>query len=122
MIISSGGNVCFVIWLECYLEKCFGTRMMNINLGRAPTLMTALGLLLMTVGAVQSQDQNADYTEPYQQHALQIYRTSIAYRTTASHGEVPAFANYIANQFRAGNFGAAVFTSASALPDRCSSP
>jgi len=79
--------------------------MMNINLGRTPTKMTAIGLLLLTVGVVQAQDQSADYTEPYQQRALQIYRTSIAYRTTASHGEVPAFANYLANQFHAGGTG-----------------
>lgn len=78
--------------------------MMNTNLARTHTQISAIGLLLLTIGLVQAQDQSADYTEPYQQHALQIFRTSIAYRTTASHGEVPALANYLADQFRAGGF------------------
>jgi len=52
------------------------------------------------------QDSSADYTEAYQQQALEIYRTAVAFRTAATHGQVPALANYLAEQFRAGGFPA----------------
>ncbi len=73
-------------------------------LNRLHTVMGSIGFLLLTFGVVQAQDRSADYTEPYQLRALEIYRTSIAYRTAESHGQVPALANYLAEQFRAGGF------------------
>ena len=63
-----------------------------------------VGLLLLSEGAAPAQDRSTDYTAPYQQRALAIYRSSIGYRTAASHGQVPAFANYLADLFRSGGF------------------
>jgi acetylornithine deacetylase/succinyl-diaminopimelate desuccinylase-like protein len=51
-----------------------------------------------------SQDSSADYTAPYQQQALAIYRDTIAMRTAAGHGQVPAMAHYLADRFRDGGF------------------
>ncbi|WP_420635027.1 M20/M25/M40 family metallo-hydrolase [Candidatus Palauibacter sp.] len=53
-----------------------------------------------------AQDASADYTEPYQKKAFEIYRTAIGYRTAAGHGQVPALAGYLAGEFRAGGFPA----------------
>ncbi len=61
-------------------------------------------VLLFAPCVASAQDSSADYTEPYQQRALEIYRTIIGYRTAAGHGQVPAVANYLADQFRAGGF------------------
>jgi len=55
-------------------------------------------------GLAGAQDHSSYYTEPYQKKALEIYRTSIGFRTSKPHGQVPAFANYLANEFRAGGF------------------
>ena len=55
-------------------------------------------------GHASAQDHSSFYTEPYQKKALEIYRTSIGFRTAESHGQVPAFANYLANEFREGGF------------------
>lgn len=55
-------------------------------------------------GHASGQDHSSFYTEPYQKKALEIYRTSIAFRTAMSHGQVPAFANYLADEFREGGF------------------
>ncbi|UCH10533.1 MAG: M20/M25/M40 family metallo-hydrolase [Fidelibacterota bacterium] len=66
--------------------------------------MSRIGLLLLTVGVAAAQDRSTDYIEQYQKRALEIYRTSITYRTAASHGQVPALASYLADQFRAGGF------------------
>lgn len=67
----------------------------------------ALAALLLIIPAnLFAQDSSADYTEPYQQKALEIYRTIIGFRTAAGHGEVPAMANYLGDQFRDGGFPA----------------
>ena len=58
----------------------------------------------LVVGLAAAQDHSSDYTEPYQTRALEIYRTSIPFRTAKSHGQVPAFAAYLADEFRAGGF------------------
>lgn len=55
-------------------------------------------------GPLLAQDSSADYTEPYQRKALEVYRTIIGYRTAAGHGQVPAMARYLAEQFRRGGF------------------
>lgn len=51
-----------------------------------------------------AEDRSSFYTEPYEKKALEIYRTSIGFRTAETHGQVPAFGNYLAAQFRAGGF------------------
>jgi acetylornithine deacetylase/succinyl-diaminopimelate desuccinylase-like protein len=63
-----------------------------------------VAVLLALAPAAAAQVPGATYTEPYQRRALEIFRTSIGYRTAASHGQVPALAGYLAAQFRAGGF------------------
>ena len=68
-------------------------------------ISVALPVILSLVpGLLTAQASSADYTEQYQQKALEIFRTAISYRTAATHGEVPQLANYLADQFRAGGF------------------
>ena len=55
-------------------------------------------------GLAKAQSHSSFYTEHYQKKALEIYRTSIGFRTALTHGQVPAFANYLADEFRAGGF------------------
>ncbi len=66
--------------------------------------VTGFFAALIAPSALQAQDESSYYTESYQQKALEIYRASISYRTAKSHGVVPAFANYLAEQFRSGGF------------------
>lgn len=47
---------------------------------------------------------SSSYTQPYQRKALEIYRTVIGIRTAEGQGLVPAIADYLAGQFRAGGF------------------
>ncbi|MDH4045090.1 MAG: hypothetical protein OEW06_11580, partial [Gemmatimonadota bacterium] len=61
-------------------------------------------VLLTLAPSLSAQVSSSDYTAPYQQRALEIFRTSIGYRTAASHGQVPVLARYLADQFRAGGF------------------
>ena len=63
-------------------------------------------VLLCTPAATVAQDSSSDYTAPYQRKALDVYRTAIGYRTAATHGQVPALAEYLADQFRSGGFPA----------------
>ena len=49
---------------------------------------------------LEAQVSSSDYTEPHQRRALDIYRTLIAFRSAAGHGQVPAVAEYLARQFR----------------------
>jgi acetylornithine deacetylase/succinyl-diaminopimelate desuccinylase-like protein len=74
---------------------------MEMNM-RSATL--AVLALFLSSGAVAAQASSADYREPYQTRALEIYRTLIGYRSAASHGQVPAVARYLADRFRAGGF------------------
>jgi carboxypeptidase PM20D1 len=67
------------------------------------TIPVAFVLLLAPAG-ISAQDSSTDYTEPYQQEALDIYRTIISYRSAAGHGQVPELAGYLADRFRAGGF------------------
>ena len=60
--------------------------------------------LLLAPPVAFAQDSSADYTEPYQREALEIYRTILGYRTAATHGQVPEVANYLADRFREGGF------------------
>lgn len=57
--------------------------------------------------ALAAQDSSAAYTAPYQQRALEIYRTAIGMRTVAKGGQVPRLARYLADQFLAAGFPAA---------------
>ena len=54
-----------------------------------------------------AQPTAASYTQPYQRKAFEIYRTIVGMRTAAGQGMVPAMAEYLAGQFRAGGFPAA---------------
>ena len=69
---------------------------------RIPIALAVIGSLIPDI--LTAQASSANYTEPYQQKALQIFRTSIGYRTAATHGQVPQLANYLADQFRTGGF------------------
>jgi len=64
----------------------------------------AVAALLALPPSLLAQDSSADYTQPYQKQAFEILRTSVGYRTAAGHGQVPALARYLADQFRAGGF------------------
>ena len=55
-------------------------------------------------GIAGAQDHSSFYTEHHQKKALEIYRTSIGFRTAKSHGQVPIFADYLADEFRTGGF------------------
>jgi len=66
-------------------------------------ILAAMAITLV-FGAATAQDHSSFYTENYQKKALEIYRTSIGFRTAESHGQVPAFASYLADEFRAGGF------------------
>ena len=68
-----------------------------------PLLLFAAAAFLMP-GTLPAQDSSADYRKPYQERALELYRTLIGYRSAASHGQVPAVAHFLADQFRAGGF------------------
>ena len=71
---------------------------------RGTFLALVIAVLLAFTSGLAAQVSSANYTEPHQQRALEIFRTSIGYRTAASHGQVPALARYLADQFRAGGF------------------
>ena len=62
------------------------------------------GLLALCAGVASAQDRSDDYTAPYQEAALQIYRDTIAMRTAAGHGKVPEMAHYLADRFRDAGF------------------
>ena len=66
--------------------------------------LLGIGALLLVTPALLAQDSSTEYTKPYQRQALEILRTSVGYRTAAGHGQVPALARYLADQFRAGGF------------------
>ncbi len=73
-----------------------------LHVGLVPAF-TALAIAVAPTSA-QAQTSSADYTEGYQQQALDIYRTIIGFRTSAGHNQVGVMANYLADQFRAGGF------------------
>lgn len=79
---------------------------------RIPTFRpfrAALLLSALVVGVpadAWAQSSSADYTEPYQKQALEIYRTIIGFRTAEGHNQVGVMANYLADQFRSGGFPA----------------
>ena len=66
-------------------------------------IVTTIAVSLI-FGLAGAQDHSSRYTKPYQKKALEIYRTSIGFRTAMSHGQVPALASYLADEFRAGGF------------------
>jgi carboxypeptidase PM20D1 len=63
----------------------------------------ALAACLAPAGAA-AQVSSVEYTAPHQQRALEIYRATVGYRTAESHGQVPALAGYLAEQFLDGGF------------------
>jgi acetylornithine deacetylase/succinyl-diaminopimelate desuccinylase-like protein len=68
------------------------------------TLPLLAAALLLTPLALTGQDSSADYKEPHQRKALEIYRTIISFRSSEGHGQVPAVARYLADEFRAAGF------------------
>ena len=69
-------------------------------------LIPLFAAVLALPQAARAQTSSADYTAPHQKRALEIYRTVIGYRTAEGHGQVPAMASWLAEQFRAGGFPA----------------
>lgn len=67
------------------------------------TLGVGSGILMLAVSAA-AQVSSADYSEPYQQRALEIYREIVGYRSAFGHGQVPLVANYLAAQFLEAGF------------------
>ena len=67
-------------------------------------LFTSIVSLLVATSTLLAQHDSASYTEPYQKKAREIYEASIPYRTALGYGQVPAFAGYLADQFRDGGF------------------
>ena len=65
---------------------------------------SVIAVFLMFTPGLAAQGSSAIYFEPYQRRALEIFQTSIGYRTAASHGQVPALAAFLAAQFTAGGF------------------
>ena len=66
--------------------------------------LTTTIVVSLILAVANAQDHSSYYNEPYQIKALEIYRTSISFRTARSHGQVPMFAAYLADEFRAGGF------------------
>lgn len=78
--------------------------------GRLVSLFLILGTLSMAAHSAAVRPlvaRSADFDADYQRQALEIYRTLIGYRSAAGHGQVPAVAEYLAQQFRSGGFAAA---------------
>jgi acetylornithine deacetylase/succinyl-diaminopimelate desuccinylase-like protein len=67
-------------------------------------LRILLSICLVSPFPANAQTHSSDYTEPYQQLALTIYRDSIAMRTAAGQNLVPKMAHYLADRFRDGGF------------------
>jgi len=68
--------------------------------------IVTLAFCLLAAGSVFAQAQSSNYTEDYQQEALEIFRDIIAMRTAEGHGNVPAMAEYLAQRFRDAGFDA----------------
>ena len=71
------------------------------------TGLLCVALTLASAPLALAQRTSADYTEPYQRKAFEIYRTIVGMRTAEAQGKVPAMAEYLAEQFRQGGFPAA---------------
>ncbi|MDX1576980.1 MAG: M20/M25/M40 family metallo-hydrolase [Gemmatimonadota bacterium] len=71
----------------------------------ASLLAAGIGALLLPA-VLAAQDASADYAEPHQRQALDIYRDLIEFRSATPHGEVPAVARYLADRFLEGGFPA----------------
>ena len=67
------------------------------------TLFCALLVLSVTA---YSQDRSSDYTQPWQIQAYELLQASIPFRTAQTYGQVPAFAEFLKQQFIAGGFPA----------------
>jgi carboxypeptidase PM20D1 len=70
-------------------------------------ILAGLSAAVLPAIPLAAQSTSRDFTAPYQQKTLEVYRTIIGYRTAAGHGQVPAMAEYLAAQFREGGFPAA---------------
>jgi acetylornithine deacetylase/succinyl-diaminopimelate desuccinylase-like protein len=63
----------------------------------------AFGITLLPLAAT-AQPSSADYSSGHEQRALEIFRRSIGYRTAISHGQVPGYASYLADELLRGGF------------------
>ena len=63
-------------------------------------------LSLFVAGSVFAQAKSADYSEDYQQEALEIFRDIVGMRTAEGHAMVPAMAEYLAQRFLDAGFDA----------------
>ena len=54
--------------------------------------------------AATAQSSSADYNAVHEQRALEIFRRSVGYRTAISHGQVPEYARYLADELLRGGF------------------
>jgi carboxypeptidase PM20D1 len=82
--------------------------MMNNSRVNAPVAALLLAGMLLSAspsaGEAGAGQSSADYPAAHQRQALEVYRTAISYRTAESHGQVPALASYLAEQFVTGGF------------------
>src|SRR5210317_1104586 len=63
-------------------------------------------LSLFVAGPVFAQAKSVDYSEDYQQEALEIFRNIVSMRTAEGHAMVPAMADYLAQRFLDAGFDA----------------
>jgi carboxypeptidase PM20D1 len=66
--------------------------------------ITILAALLSLSCGAWAQDKSSDYTQPWQIKAHELLQASIPYRTAYSYGQVPAFAEFLEQQFLDGGF------------------
>lgn len=67
-------------------------------------ILALLALTITPAGTFAKTPTTADYTKPYQREALEMFRKAISMRTALGHGQVPAFAAYLAEQLKAAGF------------------
>lgn len=68
------------------------------------SLITVAALALVASAASVAQTSSADYTKPYQQEALAMYRHIVGIRSAAGHGKVPEVADFLADRFLEAGF------------------
>lgn len=68
------------------------------------TLQTFLVGAALAISGTAVVAEEAHPGMPFGAKALDIYRTVIEFKSTAEHGETPAMARYLADQFREGGF------------------
>ncbi len=62
-------------------------------------ILSTIALTAFCATPTAAQNNSADYTEVYQQRALEIYKTLVGFRTAAGHNQVAEALEYLAQQF-----------------------